>query len=116
MVLPSRLGSRGAMGTNVIGGGIPLGLSASILPALPTAAGALAPGFLEVCASKRAPARIAGDIPSSDNNFRLFTVLLSLNIMEQISNATKSLLHPLVDRNTHRSERDTSEIQSPCHL
>jgi hypothetical protein len=56
-----------------MGGGIPRGLSTSSF-----AEPALAAAFVLVFASAVAPANKTGDIPSSDNKFRLFISHLAL--------------------------------------
>src|ERR1039458_662852 len=68
MVFPSSVSSRGAMANRDTAGGVPLGLTAKIFGSPP------APFFF-CSASAWEPARRAGDMPNSDNIFRLLTFM-----------------------------------------
>ena len=72
MVFPSRELARGAIAKRDTAGGVPLGLTARILGSLPAA---LCAPFFFCSASAWDPARSAGDMPSSDNIFRLLTFM-----------------------------------------
>src|ERR1700722_7957812 len=72
MVFPSSVSSRRAMADRVMGGGVPFGLTATILR---SAATLLCLVFLCCPDSVPDPARSPGEAPSNDRSFRLFSFM-----------------------------------------